>query len=298
MTDAPFPALAALSRDLVQAVAAAAPGVVGVCSRRTLSSGWAWRPDRVVAAEEALAEDGPVTLTLPGGETRVATVAGRDPGTGVALLRADGAGLTPGPAGGEPAAPGAAALVVGARDGAPLAAFGVVAATGPAWRSLRGGRIDQRIELALRLPRQAEGGLVLDPAGRAMGMALRGPRRRVLVIPAATIDRVAAQLDGAGRVPRAYLGLALYPVRLDDDDRGGAMVMAVDAAGPGAAAGIRQGDILVGWNGEAVTAPARLLRLLGPDSVGTTVAVGLVRGGAALETRLTVGERGAGHGAR
>jgi S1-C subfamily serine protease len=70
-------------------------------------------------------------------------------------------------------------------------------------------------------------------------MAVFGPRRRVLVIPSATIDRVAAKLETHGRIPRGYLGLALQPVRLDDSSTG-AMVMSVDASGPGARAGVRK----------------------------------------------------------
>jgi S1-C subfamily serine protease len=87
---------------------------------------------------------------------------------------------------------GALALVAGAQDGAPTAALGVVARAGGPWRSMRGGEIDARIELDLRLRHGAEGGLALDAAGRAIGMAVLGPRRRVLVIPAATLERAAA----------------------------------------------------------------------------------------------------------
>ena len=73
------------------------------------------------------------------------------------------------------------------------------AAAGP-WRSLRGGEIDARIELDLRLRRSAEGGLAVDPAGRAIGMAVFGPPRRMLVI---TVGDHCACRDEAGE-PRAH----------------------------------------------------------------------------------------------
>jgi S1-C subfamily serine protease len=165
-----------------------------------------------------------------------------------------------------------------------------VSLAGPGWRSLRGGEIDARIELDLSLRRHAEGGLVLDAAGRALGMAVFGPRRRVLVIPAATVERVAGTLASHGRIPRGYLGLGLQPVRLDDGGVG-AMVMSVDAKGPGAAAGLRQGDVIVAWDGQPVQGVQALLRRLGPGSVGSVVTLSLRRAGQPTDVQLTVGER-------
>ena len=162
---------------------------------------------------------------------------------------------------------------------------------GPAWRSLRGGEIDQRIELDLSLRRHAEGGLALDAAGRAFGMAVFGPRRRVLVIPAATIERVAARLEAHGRIARGYLGLGLQPVRLDGDAGVGAMAMSVDPQGPAAAAGVRQGDVIVAWNGEPVRSVHALTRALGPESVGSVVTLSLRRGGEPVEVKVTIAER-------
>jgi S1-C subfamily serine protease len=153
-----------------------------------------------------------------------------------------------------------------------------------------GRRIDNRIELDASMRRSSEGGLALDATGRAFGMAVFGPRRRVLVIPSATIDRVAAKLDSHGRIPRGYLGLALQPVRLDGEGVG-AMVMGVDANGPGAAAGMRQGDVIVAWDGEVIQSVRALLRALGPDSVGETIRLGLKRAGEPMEVNLQIGER-------
>ena len=155
------------------------------------------------------------------------------------------------------------------------------------WRSLRGGEIDNRIELDASMRRSNEGGLALDATGRALGMAVFGPRRRVLVIPSATIDRVAAKLDTHGRIPRGYLGLALQPVRLDGEGVG-AMVMGVDVNGPGAAAGMRQGDVMVAWDGEVIQSVRALLRALRPDSVGETIRLGLKRAGEPMEVNLQI----------
>ena len=121
-------------------------------------------------------------------------------------------------------------------------------------------------------------------------MAVFGPRRRTLVIPMATIDRVAGTLATKGRIARGYLGLGLQPVKLDDGGTG-AMAISVDAKGPGGAAGVRQGDILVAWNGEPIRGVPQLVRALGPDSVGASLRLTLRRGGEPIETTLTIGER-------
>jgi len=283
-----------LSAALARAIAGVAPALVSVRSGRSGSTGFVWRPGLVVTADEALAEEGEIGVTLPGGEAVAARLAGRDPTTDVALLRVDRPDLAPVPLAASPVEVGALALAVGAQEGAPTAALGVVAHAGGPWRSMRGGEIDARIELDLRLRQNAEGGLVLDAAGRAVVMAVLGPRRRVLVIPAATLERVAAKLESHGRIPRGYLGLGLQPVAVEGGEGRGAMVMSVDPQGPGAAAGVRQGDILVTWDGAPLREVQPLLRSLGPDSVGRTVTLGLRRGGEAREVALTVGERPAG----
>jgi S1-C subfamily serine protease len=69
------------------------------------------------------------------------------------------------------------------------------------------------------------------------------------------------------------------------------MVMSVDKAGPSAAAGIRQGDVIVGWNDEKLSGVRSLLRALGPDSVGSVVDVAVQRAGAPMRFKLTIGER-------
>jgi S1-C subfamily serine protease len=287
---APTAHLETFSSAVSDLVARAAPSVVAIRSHRSRSTGFAWRPGLVVTSDEALADEGEIAVTLPGGESLPATLAGRDPCTDIALLRLDRSTMPPAWLGPVSAAAGTLAIAVGSQDGFPTAALGVVSLVGGPWRSLRGGEIDGRIELDLAMRRSSEGGLALDATGRAFGMAVFGPRRRVLVIPSATIDRVAAKLEAHGRIPRGYLGLALQPVPVEDLGTG-VMVMSVQSAGPGAAAGVRQGDVIVGWDGQAISSVQALLRSLGPDSVGRVVGVGLKRAGEPMEIKLRIGER-------
>ena len=113
-------------------------------------------------------------------------------------------------------------------------------------------------------------------------------RRRVLVIPSTTIQRVAARLEKYGHIPRGYLGLGFQLVAIEGGGRG-VMVMNVDPQGPGAKAGVHQGDVIVTWNGEPIRHVRSLLRALGPDSVGQTVMLGLRQGGEAKDVQLTIG---------
>jgi S1-C subfamily serine protease len=269
--------------------------MVTVHSHRSRASGFVWRPGRVVTADEALADD-PLEVVLPGGEVLPASVKGRDPSTDIALLAVDRMDLPPvSPARGlcataDAIETGKLAVVVGARDGSAVAALGIVAHVGPAWRSLRGGRIDARIELDVWLPGSSVGGLAVDAEQRAFGMAVFGARRRVLAIPMRTIDHVAAQLEAEGRIPRGYLGLGLQAVRTEAGDVG-AMVMSVDTMGPGARAGVRQGDVIIRCNGKTLDeGVSTLLQALGPGSAGARVALAARRAGEAIDFDVVVGK--------
>ncbi len=291
MSDTSIPSpLSAFSSAVAELVRAAAPSVVSVKSQHAQSSGFVWRAGLVVAAENALADDGAIEIVAHDGGSAPAELVGRDPSSDVALLRVPRADLPQVPPSTSGPTVGALALVVAARDGAPAASLGIVSHAGPQWRSMRGGLIDARIELSAGLRCSSEGGLALDSEGRAFGMAVFGPRRRTLVIPTATIDRVAAMLLAKGRVARGYLGLGLQPVKLDGGG-GGLMAISVDANGPGSAAGVKQGDVIVAWNGETLRGVPHLMRLMGPDSVGTTVKLSLRRAGEPLELDVTIGER-------
>ena len=288
MTNSTASPLAALSSSLADVVAQTSPAIVSVHSHRSRASGFVWKPGLVVTADEALADEGEVAIRLTDGTEHAATIVGRDHTTDIALLRFEAkntASIALSPIG---PSLGSLAVVVAAERGVPTASLGTVSLVGERWRSLRGGDIDARIELDVRLRRSHEGGLALDASGQAFGMAVLGPRR-VLTIPAATIERVAARLETHGRIARGYLGVGLQPVRLDDGV--GAMVMSVDKQGPAANAGIRQGDVIVSVNNERIAGVRALVRSLGPDSVGSTVDLAIQRAGAPVNVKLTIGER-------
>jgi len=292
MTDPSTTSLSLLSSAIAGVVARATPAIVSVHSHRSRASGFIWKPNIVVTADETLADEGEISIELSDGTVRPARIAGRDHTTDVALLRFDTQDDTKeiAPIKLSPDVPmlGSLSVVVAAERGLPAAALGTVSLVGGRWRSLRGGEIDVRVELDVRLRHSHQGGLVLDATGDAIGMAVLGPRR-VLVIPTATIERVAGRLETHGRIAQGYLGVGLQPVKLDDGI--GAMVMNVDKSGPSSAAGMRQGDVIVGWNDSRISGVRSLLQALGPDSVGSAVDVTVRRAGEPVRLKLTIGER-------
>jgi len=188
---------------------------------------------------------------------------------------------------------------VGNHEGAPLAGLGIVALAGGAWHSLRGGTIDSLIRLDLALSPAAEGGALVNLQGRVVGMTVLGPRRRALSIPSSTVDRAVDQLLARGHVFRGYLGAGLQPIRQErasigsqsTDSRRGVLVVSIDPNGPSARAGILVGDIVTGWNGKPIERVREIMRLLGPESIGSTVDLGLIRGDAPTALRVVIGER-------
>ena len=158
-----FAPLQDLSGALVSLVAAAATAVVSVHSHRSRSSGFVWRPGLIVTADEALADEGDVAIALRDGTTVAAKIAGRDPTTDIALLRIERTELPPASLDGAALAAGAVAVVVGIEDDGPTAALGIVSRAGGSWQSLRGGQIDARLDLDIRLRQRSEGGIALDP---------------------------------------------------------------------------------------------------------------------------------------
>jgi S1-C subfamily serine protease len=130
-------------------------------------------------------------------------------------------------------------------------------------------------------------------------MTVLGPRGRVLVIPSETLERVAQQLLAHGRIARGYLGLGLQPVRIDQtiaDAAGlaepkGLIVISVDPNGPGQRAGIKQGDILIRWDADPLHSVRRVYTLLGPESVGRTITLGMLRAGQQISFTVAIAER-------
>jgi S1-C subfamily serine protease len=286
----PNASLLDFSREIAGLVAANAPAIGAVhASRHHSSSAVYWRDGLFVAASETIATEDGITLTLPSGDTVPAEFVGRDPTTGIAVLRSETLEGAPALKRAGQIEAGNLVIIVGRGEASALAGYGVVAESGPAWRSMRGGLIDRRIRLSASVDPRAEGGAAIDAEGSFVGLVLFGPRHRALVIPAETVDRVAATLAEKGHMPRGYLGARLHPVR--QTNARGAIVMSLEEGGPVEKAGLVLGDIITSWGDEKIDGVGDLIRRLGPDSVGKTIALGLLRAGEERRVEVTIGAR-------
>src|ERR1700735_992035 len=87
---------------------AVAPSLVSIQSARARSTGFSWRPGLIIAAEDALADEGEHSILAHDGASSSAQIVGRDPSTDVALLRIERTDLPKAPAAAAAAAAGAA----------------------------------------------------------------------------------------------------------------------------------------------------------------------------------------------
>lgn len=295
--------LIALSNALAQATERAAASAVAVHTEaRGSSSGVIWRSGVIVTAEHALRRDEDIQITAPDGRVVSATLAGRDASTDLAVLKCVEAASAVGETGDvSTIKPGSLALVVGrTRASGPVAALGAVSLVVAERRAWTGAALAPYIRLDIGVQPTAVGGAVMDPNGRIIGIATpRFARFGAIAVPTPTVNRVVDTLLQKGRIPRGYLGVGLQPVRLPDsirktlkrDDKTAAIVLEVEPEGPAHKAGIVIGDIFVALAGNPVTRLEDVHAQLGAESIGKSLPLKFVRGGALQETAIVVGER-------
>jgi S1-C subfamily serine protease len=288
-----------ISNLLAAAVESVSPAVVAVNARpRLASTGIHWRAGMIVTADHTVRADEDITITRADGRTFPATLAGRDPGTDLAVLRVTDADV-PTVELGDPASLRVGHLVMAVGYG-PRASWGMVHALGGRWRTGRGGEVDQFLRPGLTLYPGFSGGPLVDAQGRVVGMNTSGLSRQLeLAVPATTVSRVADELLEKGRVTRGFIGVGLHPVPLPDAWRRalpipaeiGLMVLSAQPDGPAATAGVMLGDVLVALDGTPVHESDDVQRLVSARRVGATLVATILRAGSPTEIRITVGER-------
>lgn len=292
--------LAALAEDGGQSA-------VRVEARRAPASGAIWSPDGVVVTAHHNVEwDEDIEVGLADGRSARAELVGRDPSTDLAVLRIEASGLAA-PAWAEPDSlrPGHLLLSLSRPGRALRVGLAPLARAAGDWRAPTGGKLDRYLEADLPLHPGFSGALVMDLAGRAVGMATAGlTRGTALVVPLPTLRRVVGQLIAHGQVRRGFLGVATVPVRLPASleksagQAGALLVSTVEEGSPAARGGVLLGDALLAFGGTPLAHPGDLLPLLEEERVGQTVALRLLRAGEVREVAVTVGVRVRGREAR
>jgi S1-C subfamily serine protease len=289
--------LAALSNDLADAVSRAGRSLVAIHARRRIpSSGIVWSPGTVVTASHTITRGENISITLPDGSSTEAQLAGRDPATDIAVLRIDGGAPPVDRADDANLQVGRLVLAVGRPGPHATASLGIISSVGGEWRTWHGGRIDRFVRLDLSVYDGFSGGPLVEADGRVLGMNTSGLARALaMTLPALTVERVVRDLVNKGRVSRGYLGLAVQPIRLPDDEqesgRMGLVVIKLEAGAPSQRAGLLLGDIIIGLEGRHVTDPADILALLGSERVGKEVNLQVLRAGEKRTMAVVIGER-------
>jgi S1-C subfamily serine protease len=293
--------LTELSDALAAAVERAATSTVTVSARRRMpASGIVWAEGVIVTADHIIEREDEITIRLADGREISATLAGRDPGSDLAVLRFTGGAAVAERAPGGSAKVGHMVLAVG-RPGSegPMASLGVISAVGGPWRTVRGGQVDGYIRADVTLYPGFSGGPLVDTAGRVIGInSSRLGRGAGLTVPAAATAKVVDALLRQGRIRRGYLGIATQPVRLPDalksplgGQETGLLIVTVEPDSAAGRGGLMIGDILVKMAGTPVRDTDDLQAQLGPDSVGKPATITILRGGEPREVTVTVGER-------
>jgi len=121
-------------------------------------------------------------------------------------------------------------------------------------------------------------------AGQGIGFA----------IPVSMAKPIFTQLINKGNVSRGWMGVSIQPVTeelaqsFSLSSTKGALINSVMPGSPAEKAGIRQGDVVIAFNGGEVKDPAHLQRLVAEMGIGASVRVSVIRDGRASDLTMTL----------
>lgn len=289
------------SNGLTAAVQTGGASTVTVDARKRYpASGIAFADDLVLTADHVVTREDNIKVLLPDGRSLSATIAGRDPGSDLAVLRLAEKALTAAKTS-EEVKVGQLVLALGRPNEEGMqASWGIVTSiSGPA-RTSRGGMLDEYIRSETTPYPGFSGGPLINTEGEVLGLNTSGlTRGSSLTIPVKVAWQVAEALATHGSVKRGYLGVRTQPVEVPEAARQalqrgqehGLLVLWLEEGGPAARSGLLVGDILVGVSGQPVGDPDDLFAALNSDTVGKAIAVEILRGGRPETIQITVGER-------
>ncbi|MBW6396583.1 trypsin-like peptidase domain-containing protein [Roseomonas sp. HJA6] len=316
MLDAPLPPtddplLDAYSRAVTSAVSRVGPAVVHVAARHEArggtGSGVVISPDGLVLTNaHVVAGATALEAMAPDGRRFPVRLLGQDRATDIAVLRAEAQGPLPVAELGSSAGlrPGQVAIAIGNPLGfANTVTAGIVSAVGRALPSRGGWPVEDLIQTDAALNPGNSGGALADSAGRVIGIAtavIAGAQGLCFAVAADTARLVLSQVLRFGRVRRAVLGIAVervpVPRRLAraaglEEQTFGARIAKLVPNGPAAAAGLREGDVILAIDGLAATGADALLRALHGERVGVPAEILALRGAEVLRVTATPAER-------
>jgi S1-C subfamily serine protease len=297
MTPTTFSEISAATRDLARMLA---PSVISIQGRpRHPATALVVGPERLLTTSHSVEWDEQVRVRATDGPSLSATVIGRDPATDLVVLQAPGLSATPISWSDQPTDTGALGLVLGRGWGGHLIArlAALTRLDGPI-RLGRGRTVGQLLGLGLAPYTGFSGSAVVTADGRVAGISTTGLLRGAgLAVPSSVARAAVEALARDGRIRRGFLGVSTQSVSVPAAQRpvggpeAGLLVVEVGPGSPASAGGLLVGDIVVSFEGEAVSDPEQLLLCVTADRIGREVQIGVIRGRDPQTLTITVGER-------
>jgi serine protease Do len=244
-----------------------------------------------------------VIVTLPDKRELKGKVMGTDPKTDLAVIKVDGRDL-PFISWGDSSSlqVGEYVLAVGNPFGLnSTVTSGIVSALG------RGGmgitQYEDFIQTDAAINPGNSGGALVNTRGELVGIntaiiSQSGGYQGVgFAVPSTMAKPVAESLAKSGKVVRGHLGIGIQELTPDLsksfglDSVKGALVSDVKEESPAAQAGLKQGDIIVKYQGTPVDGPRALQRAVTQTPIGTKVPITVVRDGREQTVHATIGEQ-------
>ena len=254
-------------------------------------SGFVFTPDGLVLTNSHVVHNASrIDLSLPDGARFPAHLIGEDPATDLAVVRIDAPHLTAVQLGdSQKLRVGQLAIAIGNPYGFQYTVTaGVVSALGRSLRSYSGRMIDDVIQTDASLNPGNSGGPLVTSDGQVIGVntaTIMGAQGLCFAIGINTAKFVASRLLTHGRIQRAYIGIEAQTTPLhrrlvrfyDLPKETGVVVVGVTENGPAKRAGVREGDVIVGFNGQPVAGVDDLHRLLTDAQVEARSIITIVR---------------------
>jgi len=285
------------SRTISAVVSRVAPSVVNIAvthrnGRPGGGSGFAITRDGFVLTNYHVVQTATkLEVTLHDGRAYPAKVIGTDAETDLAVIRIDAPELYAVRfANSANLRVGQIAVAVGSPYGfQQTVTAGIVSALGRTMRSESGRLIDDVIQTDAALNPGNSGGPLLSSAGEVIGVntAVILPAQGIcFAIASNTAHLVAGWLIRDGRIRRSSIGIAgqnmpLHPRVISFHKlavKSGVQVTEISGGSPAIAAGLKQGDIIVGFKGQPVATIDDLHKKLVATEIGVTSPIMVIRG--------------------